>query len=198
MQIRMFLALALASALSTRASASIIIGNPDDLATAFDGHDLEVDSADITSAELVALDCASNELASYGPMTFDLTSSPKVELPPGTCELRLAHAGTLVVDGDDGGTGTFTLELAVSDFTFVFAAPVPQTTDQFVIALTAPTWTDATELGLSSGTHVDVDANDAVHDTVVGRIESDAAVFIDDDGDGFIDATERAAGPVAD
>ncbi|MFT4623977.1 MAG: hypothetical protein ACI8PZ_002633 [Myxococcota bacterium] len=189
--------LAAALAVGTTAAASILIGNPQNTETAFDGHGLSIDEADIVSAELVFDDCSANTLAAYGPMSFDLTTSPTVEMPPDTCEARLEHAGTLTVEGADG-TATFTLELAVDDLMFTFGTAVPQASTEYIIALTAPGWVTASELGLSPGTHTTVDSSDPIHDTIVGRIEADAAIFIDSNGDGAIDAAERAAGPVAD
>ena len=179
---------------SPAASASIVLGNPDDLTPGFAGHGLAVQSAELDDVTLVAEDCSGTTVLSVGPQDLDLTTAPTVTLPSSTCAVFLEHAGTLTVSGTGSGN-SFTLELCVPDLEVEVVDP-PGSVAELRWELAPPGWTTATELGLGSGS-VTLGCSDSLEDTIVGRITAGHAVFEDADSDGTIDSTERAAGPVA-
>lgn len=181
----------------TPSNASVSIGNPDLTAQPAGADGIVFDSFEISGAFIEALACDSVELNGGG--SIELTGITRI-IPMTACKIGVVFDGTLVIDGHGTSGGTFTATISLTEIMPALSTGYPLGQEDpppaFVLEIGQTDWMTATSLGLASGTHVDIDDSDAVYDDIVAAIIDDSRIYLDSNGNGVIDGSERSAGPL--
>jgi len=174
-----------------------VIGNPGDLdMTVGSGEGAVARSATVTGAILTQVACDGLAAQSTMDDPLDLASASATLTWDSVCRIRLEFDGPLIIEGDGLDGGTFTAALDINQITVTSETGFTTDEQDFVLELGEPGWLDADQLGLATGTAIELNSSHPAHPLLVTSLTERSKVFADD-GDGVISAAERAAGAAA-
>ncbi|HHO54374.1 MAG TPA: hypothetical protein ENK18_26755 [Deltaproteobacteria bacterium] len=136
---------------------------------------------------------------------IDLLEPASVDVPGGSwCGLSLILQPPLIIEGIAGGgepgKGTFRLELQSEGAQLVLTPPFLLDEHTLIFELGYPGWISETSLKLEDGVEIMIDEGHPRHDELIERLGEGSALYLDGDGDGRIDHSERdqalASGPL--
>ena len=131
---------------------------------------------------------------------MDLLGGNYLEIPGGAyCEALLFADISIYLAGeaDDGGTGTFAMEIPIGEIVFA-SYGFEVDANQLIFELGVPGWINPEDLGLEDGEHQDHDFESSVAGDAGAFLTGLSQIFEDDDGDGEVSDAERDDnGPLA-
>jgi hypothetical protein len=108
----------------------------------------------------------------------DAVNGGEIMVPDGlTCGIRINLSGPAHLEGSGNG-GTFTADITATYIHVEVETPihvVDGTSNASLVQLASPDWITATNLGLSSGTHVVIDSSSTIHPTLRDRLRASSA-----------------------
>ena len=196
----MFLSLTLAGTLVNVAWSSEFVGNPRDAGSSVvsltvpDSPFVTLSTATAALDEAQMDDCV-DTIYTDPAATFDALGDELTWLPEDTCALYL-DALVVVLTGSGPGGDTFQVTLDIAGLNLDLVAPDPGGRD-LVLELGSPGWMSPLLPTLSGSGSLVIGSGHPLHSVLSANLLAGAGLYIDSDGDGAVNITERVQGLVS-